>query len=126
LSWHAAVESGNFDSLVTAYRGYPALLESIRPSAGTQLGKLMLRARDSSLARKYGISIDRDTSSGVATLTSREVEVLELLATGLSNKEVAQALFIVESTVKVHLRHIYEKLGVRGRTEAVAAWVKRP
>jgi ATP/maltotriose-dependent transcriptional regulator MalT len=52
--------------------------------------------------------------------------VLELISTGISNKEAAQALFIVESTIKVHLRHIYEKLGVRGRTEAVAFWVKRP
>jgi DNA-binding NarL/FixJ family response regulator len=125
-SWHGAVESGNFDSLVTAYRGHPTFLESLRPSASPQLGRLLLRARDSSLARKYGIPIDREMSRGSGTLTSREVEVLELVSTGLSNKEVAQALFIVESTVKVHLRHIYEKLRVRGRTDAVAAWVRQP
>jgi len=44
--------------------------------------------------------------------------VLRLVAEGRSNKEVADKLFICEVTVKVHLRHIYKKLGVRNRIEA--------
>ena len=51
-------------------------------------------------------------------LTRRESEVCGLLSQGLSNKEIAKALFISESTAKVHVRHILEKLGVRTRTEA--------
>jgi len=51
-------------------------------------------------------------------LSRRESEILQLVADGLSNKDVAEKLFISDVTVKVHLRHIYEKLGVRNRVEA--------
>ena len=53
-------------------------------------------------------------------LTERELEVLALLAQGQSNKEIADALFISNKTVSVHVSHIYTKLGVRRRTEASA------
>ena len=53
-------------------------------------------------------------------LSSRELEVLQLMATGAANKEIAAQLLIGESTVKTHLIHIFNKLGVKGRTEAVA------
>ena len=54
------------------------------------------------------------------TLSERETELLRLLATGASNRALAQRLFISEATVKTHLVHIYGKLGVGSRTEAVA------
>ena len=53
-------------------------------------------------------------------LSKREYEVYELLAQGRSNREIAKALFISESTTKVHVRHIFEKLKVRTRAEAAA------
>ena len=59
-------------------------------------------------------------------LTAREAQVLDLVAAGASNRDVANALFISESTVKVHLRHAYEKLGARSRADAVALWLTRP
>jgi DNA-binding NarL/FixJ family response regulator len=52
-------------------------------------------------------------------LTHRESEILALLSEGLSNKEIAERVDISYDTVRAHLRHIYEKLHVRGRTEAV-------
>jgi DNA-binding NarL/FixJ family response regulator len=54
------------------------------------------------------------------SLSSRELEVLELVASGNTNREAAARLFISEATVKTHLLHIYEKLGVSDRAAAVA------
>ncbi len=58
-------------------------------------------------------------------LSSREVQVLQLIATSAANKEIANELFIGESTVKTHIIHIFNKLGVKGRTEAVTEAAKR-
>ena len=56
-----------------------------------------------------------------SSLTPRELEVLQLVATGSSNREIGQELMLSEATVKSHLVHIYDKLGVRSRTSAVAS-----
>lgn len=53
------------------------------------------------------------------SLSSREVELLAQLATGATNKQLAKSLFISEATVKTHLVHIYQKLGVTNRTAAI-------
>lgn len=61
-------------------------------------------------------------------LTSREHDVLDLMATGLRDKEIAVQLGITANTVRTHIRHIYEKLQVQGRVEAVrkrGPWAKR-
>lgn len=58
-------------------------------------------------------------------LTSREVEVLRLVATGNRNRDIASALNISEDTVKVHVGHIMEKLGANDRTEAVVIGAQR-
>jgi DNA-binding NarL/FixJ family response regulator len=58
-------------------------------------------------------------------LTSREIEVLELVAKGSSNADVAARLFISEATVKTHLLHIFGKLGVDDRTAAVVSAMER-
>lgn len=58
-------------------------------------------------------------------LTAREVEVLQLVANGRSNREAATALFIGEASIKTHLQHIYDKLGVRDRASAVAEGYRR-
>ena len=57
----------------------------------------------------------------VEPLSQRELEVLQLLASGLSNKNIAQTLVIAVSTVKKHLKNIYQKLNAHSRTEAIAS-----
>jgi ATP/maltotriose-dependent transcriptional regulator MalT len=57
-------------------------------------------------------------------LTSREVEVLILLCDGLSNKQIANNLVIVECTVEFHLKNIYQKLDVTRRSQAIAKVLK--
>lgn len=59
------------------------------------------------------------------TLTARETEILQLIASGNRNRDVADALSISEDTVKVHVRHVMEKLGANDRTEAVVIGVRR-
>lgn len=58
-------------------------------------------------------------------LTGRELDVLQRVAIGKSNKEIASELDISDGTIKVHVSHVLRKLGVAGRTEAVAMAVKR-
>ncbi len=58
-------------------------------------------------------------------LSERELEILQLLGDGLSNKEISDRLFISIQTVKTHITHIFEKLGVKDRTEAVATALRR-
>jgi DNA-binding NarL/FixJ family response regulator len=58
-------------------------------------------------------------------LSTREIEVLELVARGTSNKEIAKELWVSETTVKSHMLHIFDKLGVTDRTAAVTAALKR-
>jgi DNA-binding NarL/FixJ family response regulator len=57
---------------------------------------------------------------GWETLTAREIELLRLVAQGLSNKAVAQKLSLSENTIKYHLKNILQKLGVQNRTEAAS------
>jgi DNA-binding NarL/FixJ family response regulator len=58
-------------------------------------------------------------------LTTREIEVLGQIAGGNRNRDIAEQLFISEETVKVHIKHIMEKLGASDRTQAVAIGVRR-
>jgi len=88
------------------------LLECVRK---VHAGDYWLERRSASQALEERIRRDAGTRALAGVLTSREQETLRLLCRGLPNKEIAKALSISESTVKVHLRHISEKLHVRGR-----------
>lgn len=66
---------------------------------------------------------DNQTTAPLVTLTRREMEVLQLLAKGLSNKNIAVLLFLGDRTVQSHLIKIYRKLNVRNRTSAVLAGI---
>jgi two-component system, NarL family, nitrate/nitrite response regulator NarL len=80
------------------------------------------------LTRAFGRVLRRQSAARGApanTLTRREIEIIKLVAEGLRNKEVAERLSISEGTVKIHLHHIYDKLGVDGRLELLLAAQQR-
>jgi len=69
-------------------------------------------------------SSDRNTSDKngqplIEPLSDRELELLALLAEGLTNQQIADKLYLSKNTVKVHIRNIYQKLGVSSRVQAV-------
>lgn len=66
-----------------------------------------------------------DSISNPSALTERELEVLRLMTIGKANKDIADALFVTESTIKFHIKNIFAKLEVADRTQAVVAALKR-
>lgn len=100
--------------------GRSELLETLEKVAS---GESLLSAQE--LVRSLRAVSDRAASADlISPLTTREEEVLRLLATGLSNKEMAGVLYIAEATVKTHVEHIIGKLGVSDRVQA-AVWAAR-
>jgi LuxR family transcriptional regulator, maltose regulon positive regulatory protein len=118
--WKLAAQLGAWDPVVVAARSCRPLsdalaqMDDIRPS----LANLYESSNDLALARRAGFRT-RTSKSSKDVLSPRELEVLELMARGFRNRDISRALVISESTTKVHVRHILEKLGVRTRTEAV-------
>jgi ATP/maltotriose-dependent transcriptional regulator MalT len=112
--------TGNADAFVTAYRAFPDLLHTIA-DARVPLDEFLLlplRFHDGALAGRARLRTREPRAMTDEELTEREEEVLALLREGLSNRQIAHTLWIAESTVKVHVRHIFDKLGVRSRTAA--------
>lgn len=66
------------------------------------------------------VALTRRLTQPRTSLSARELEILQAVAAGHTNKEIAQELFISQATVKTHLVHIFDKLGVDNRTSAVA------
>jgi len=114
---------GCIDPLVVGLRAYPDLLRALIEHCAFEPDAIRIaeRIQDRHLARKLKLPA---TVGPEWALSKREKEVHELLAQGLSNKEIARILFIEEVTVKVHVRHIFEKLGVRTRVEAATRFVR--
>ena len=76
---------------------------------------------DAALSQVVRTRLETRESTPRFSLTPRELEVLQLVAGGSSNREIGHELMLSEATVKSHLVHIYDKLGVRSRTSAVAS-----
>jgi DNA-binding NarL/FixJ family response regulator len=112
-----AYRVGAVDPVVTAYRANSDLLSLLLATA-TMTGRtvfILARAGDQALADMLGLSA-AERLDPISTLSRREREVYELVRLGLSNKEIAGRLFISEGTVKVHVHHVFDKLGIRSRT----------
>lgn len=89
------------------------MMELLRPHyAGVYRSAVLRRQLHARTA-----TFDRDA---VSQLTPRERDVMACVAEGLSNNQIAEALVIEVSTVRKHLEHVYDKLGVRSRTAALA------
>jgi LuxR family maltose regulon positive regulatory protein len=100
-------------------------IAATRGAAGRYVGQLLTALKREGEARKRRAPVPLLPVSLPAQplpdpLTERELEVLQLLGVGLSNKEIAETLVIALSTVKQHLKNIYAKLDVHSRTQAVA------
>lgn len=95
------------------------LLEQIKRAVH---GKMVLSdAVNAALADAIRRPVEKPASD-ISTLTNRELEILELIAKGLSNKLIARELDISDGTVKVHVKHLLKKLNLRSRVEA-AVWM---
>lgn len=95
------------EAIKTAVRGETFLQPSIAAKVVAELNRVSRQIRPST------------PSPLVEPLSERELEILHLLATGISNREIAQQLFITEGTVKNHVTNILGKLNVRDRAQAV-------
>ncbi|ARE73785.1 response regulator [Streptomyces sp. NPDC059558] len=82
-------------------------------------------AGQSALAPAVALRLMDRMRTPAEALTKRELEVLQLVADGLSNQQISKQLFLSQATVKSHLVHVYAKLGVDSRTSAVAAAATR-
>jgi DNA-binding CsgD family transcriptional regulator len=112
-----AYDAGAVDFVVTGYRASPDLLVALFRDAETaeRAGYIVARASDHELAQRVGLDT-LDAVDPVASLSEREREVYELVCDGLSNADIAERLFISLGTVKAHVHHVFDKVGIRSRT----------
>ena len=90
-----------------------------------ELAPILRQALDSREFQSVGIGADSTELAAEAGMTKKEQLVLDALARGLSNQQIAQELWVTEQTVKFHLSNIYRKLDVRNRTEAAQHALRR-
>jgi DNA-binding NarL/FixJ family response regulator len=95
------------------------LVDAIRVVAGGDA--LLAPTITRRLLDRFAASLDAGPSPELGALTDRELEILKLVAEGMSNAEIADRLFLGESTVKTHVSAVLRKLGVRDRVQAVIA-----
>lgn len=112
--------------LVVEYRVeiYGGIVAAVFAGVGIWLGFKLTRNTETVVVREVMVPgpadfvRDQEKLQALA-ITPRELEVLELIAAGLSNKEIAERVFVSENTVKTHLSRVFDKLGARRRTQAV-------
>ena len=115
VALRSAAEHGHVDCIVIVLKASATLATRAQRSGLDRLSRIGRALQI--------VQADSAVTGVLSGLTPREREVLVLVGDGLSNREIATRLYISEVTVKVHVRHILEKLGARSRTEAAARYV---
>ncbi|HJP55492.1 MAG TPA: response regulator transcription factor [Gemmatimonadales bacterium] len=103
---------------------YGGLIAALFAGLGVWLGLRLTRPRETVVVREVVVEggaafVRNDAEVEAMGLTPRELEMLELVAVGLSNREIAARAFVSENTVKTHLSRVFDKLGASRRTQAV-------
>lgn len=103
---------------------YGALIATTFAILGIWLGLKLTKTRETIVVREIPVATTRvfsvdDTTRENLSITPRELEILGLIAQGLSNREIAEKLFVSQNTVKTHSSRVFDKLGAKRRTQAV-------
>jgi len=103
---------------------YGGIVAAVFAGFGIWLGLRITGRREKIVVREVQVPAPADfmrdqTKIDALGITPRELEILELIAAGLSNKEIGARLFVSENTVKTHSSRVFDKLGARRRTQAV-------
>ena len=103
---------------------YGGIVALIFAALGIWLGLKLTRTRETVVVREIPVPVTGPFERNEANLaqlgiTPRELEILEAMAAGLSNREMAERLFVSENTVKTHTARLFDKLSARRRTQAV-------
>ena len=116
-----------FEHSIEMYGGIVALIFS---ALGIWLGLKLTRPRDRVVIREVPVPVEVPAPPSLAfvpnvarqqqlRITRRELEILQLIAAGLSNREIAERLYVSENTVKTHSGRVFDKLNAKRRTQAV-------
>ena len=103
---------------------YGGLIALVFAGIGIWLGLKLTRPKEVVVFKEVAASATapfarNEGSLRELTITRRELEILELIANGMSNREIAEKLFVSENTVKTHSSRLFDKLGAKRRTQAV-------
>jgi ATP/maltotriose-dependent transcriptional regulator MalT len=111
---------GLFIAHMLSENGYAVALGVLFLAAGIWVGSRVLARTSPAETRDQAKAPLIETVAPTDELTPREAEVLQLLAEGLSNQQIADRLYVSLSTVKTHISNLYSKLGAERRTQALA------
>ncbi len=95
--------------------------EFLEMLAGLEHGEAAITRKTATRLIEGFADRSRPHSEPLESLTQREIEILRLVAEGLPNRAIAQALFVSENTIKYHMKNVLQKLGVQNRTEAATS-----
>ena len=103
---------------------YGGLIAATFAVLGIWLGLRLTRVRETVVVKEVPVPsgipfVLNDKKREDLSITRRELEILELIAQGMSNREIAEKLYVSENTVKTHSSRVFDKLGARRRTQAV-------